>query len=184
MEDSMTDELKAKVSEGRTDAAERTGDRKSPELTTASFVEVTELGALETEAKASSAETESIELPSIESMARIASRDAGVPVSSQSGAAVAPAREESTGPLFSPDEAQKFRARWDGIQTAFVDEPRDAVKQADSLVSETMKRLAEVFSGERAHLEKQAERGGEVSTEDLRVAFRRYRSFFGRLLSV
>jgi hypothetical protein len=120
----------------------------------------------------------------MESMAPTAPRIAGVSVSRQSGAAVAPAREESTGPLFSPDEAQKFRARWDAIQTAFVDQPRDAVKQAESLVTETMKRLAEIFSGEPTLLEGQAERGGEGSTEDLRIAFRRYRSFFGRLLSV
>jgi hypothetical protein len=47
-----------------------------------------------------------------------------------------------------------------------------------------MKRTAEVFAEERARLERQWDRGDNVSTEDLRVAMRRYRSFFRRLLSV
>jgi hypothetical protein len=65
-----------------------------------------------------------------------------------------------------------------------VDEPRKAVEQADGLVASAMKRLAEVFAEERSHLEQQWDRGDNVSTEDLRVALQRYRSFFDRLLSV
>jgi hypothetical protein len=77
-----------------------------------------------------------------------------------------------------------LRTRWKEIQTDFVDEPRKAVEQADGLVASAMKRLAEVFAEERSNLEKQWDRGDNVSTEDLRVAFQRYRSFFDRLLSV
>lgn len=94
------------------------------------------------------------------------------------------ATDEQAAPLFSPEEVTKFRARWDAIQRGFVDEPRQAVEQADSLVAGTMKRLAEVFADERAKLDGQWDRGDSVSTEDLRLALRRYRSFFGRLLSV
>jgi len=65
-----------------------------------------------------------------------------------------------------------------------VDEPRRAVEQADSLVASAMKRLAELFAEERAGLEKQWDRGDQISTEDLRVALTRYRSFFHRLLSI
>jgi hypothetical protein len=104
--------------------------------------------------------------------------------SSSGGTAAATARELETGPLFSSDEAKTFRAQWDAIQVGFVDEPRQSVEQADSLVAAAMKRLAEQFSEERSRLEKQWDRGGDVSTEDLRLALRRYRSFFGRLLSV
>jgi hypothetical protein len=99
-------------------------------------------------------------------------------------AAPALAHEEEATPLFSPEEAKELRARWDAIQGAFVDEPRQAVEQADSLVAGAMKRLAEMFADERAKLEGQWDRGDDVSTEDLRLALRRYRSFFGRLLSV
>jgi hypothetical protein len=47
-----------------------------------------------------------------------------------------------------------------------------------------MQQLAEAFSRERTKLEQQWGRGDSVSTEDLRVAFQRYRSFFRRLLSL
>jgi hypothetical protein len=86
-------------------------------------------------------------------------------------------------PLFPDDELHNFRARWDQVQTSFVDEPRQAVEQADSLVANVVKRIAEQFSAERAALEKQWAQGDNVSTEDLRQALRRYRSFFDRLLA-
>jgi hypothetical protein len=86
--------------------------------------------------------------------------------------------------LFSPDETSSLRGQWDSIQVGFVDEPRQAVEKADALVAGAMKRLAEVFAAERERLEKQWDRGDSVSTEELRLALRRYRAFFGRLLSV
>ena len=103
------------------------------------------------------------------------------------GATVAAGGEKAgpdAAPLFSASEAQDFRSQWDAIQAGFVDDPRRAVEQADSLVAETMKRLAEVFADERANLERQWDSGDNVSTEDLRVALQRYRSFFDRLLSL
>lgn len=87
-------------------------------------------------------------------------------------------------PLFSTEEAMKFRSLWDAIQGGFVDGPRQAVGKADSMVVEAMKRLAEMFADERSKLDGQWERGDSVSTEELRVALRCYRSFFGRLLSI
>jgi hypothetical protein len=87
------------------------------------------------------------------------------------------------GPLFPDDELHSFRTRWDAVQASFVDEPRQAVEQADSLVANVAKRIAEQFSAERAQLEKQWDSGDSVSTEDLRQALKRYRSFFDRLLS-
>ncbi|HXB69291.1 MAG TPA: hypothetical protein VNY05_13665 [Candidatus Acidoferrales bacterium] len=103
---------------------------------------------------------------------------------SAAGVAATVAPDEQATPLFAPGEAKEFRARWDTIQGGFVDEPRHAVEQADSLVADAMKRLAEVFADERAKLEGQWDSQESVSTEDLRLALRRYRSFFGRLLSV
>jgi hypothetical protein len=89
----------------------------------------------------------------------------------------------SAEPLVDTGQAAEFRGRWESIQTSFVDEPRRAVEQADALVAELMQQLAETFSRERKTLEGQWDRGDDVSTEDLRVALRRYRSFFDRLLS-
>jgi hypothetical protein len=86
--------------------------------------------------------------------------------------------------LFPDKECHDFRSRWDDIQIHFVDDPKKAVKQADNLVAETMKRLAEIFSDERKNMESQWSRGENVSTEDLRQSLQRYRSFFNRLLLI
>jgi hypothetical protein len=96
----------------------------------------------------------------------------------------ADSRAAGSTPLFPGEELEGLRARWKEIQTAFVDEPRKAVEQADGLVASAMKRLAEVFADERSRLEQQWDRGDNVSTEALRVALQRYRAFFDRLLSV
>jgi hypothetical protein len=87
-------------------------------------------------------------------------------------------------PLFSESEMGDFRSQWSKIQTGFVDEPRRTVEGADKLVATVMHRLAEGFANERSSLEKQWGRGDNVSTEDLRVALQRYRSFFDRLLKL
>jgi hypothetical protein len=104
-----------------------------------------------------------------------------------------PASEERSGngadkaelsPLFSDEVEREFRAKWQNIQTGFVDEPRHAVEQADELVAALMQHLAQSFSDQRSGLEKQWDQTDKVSTEDLRLALRRYRSFFERLLAI
>jgi hypothetical protein len=93
-------------------------------------------------------------------------------------------QDQAPTPLFANDESEDFRHRWNDVQTGFVDEPRQAVERADELVAAAIKRLAEIFAKERSSLEEQWARGGDASTEDLRLALRRYRAFFDRLLSV
>jgi hypothetical protein len=95
-----------------------------------------------------------------------------------------PAAVSEPVPLFSESEMGDLRSQWSTIQTGFVDEPRRTVEGADKLVVSVMQRLAEGFSNERSGLEKQWDRGDNVSTEDLRVALQRYRSFFDRLLKL
>jgi hypothetical protein len=87
-------------------------------------------------------------------------------------------------PLFSEMEMGDFRSQWSKVQTGFVDEPRRTVEDADKLVAAVMQRLAEGFASERSGLEKQWDSGDNVSTEDLRLALQRYRSFFDRLLKL
>jgi hypothetical protein len=86
--------------------------------------------------------------------------------------------------LLPENVGTEFRSEWDRIQVSFVDEPRKAVEQADSLVAQVMQHVARTFSDERKNLESQWSRGDNVSTEDLRIALQRYRTFFSRLLSV
>ena len=98
-------------------------------------------------------------------------------------AATDPTQEELV-PLFEDESARKFRSRWLTIQSKFVDDPRDAVKQADDLVADIIKNVTMSFSDRRVSLEQQWNSGENVSTEDMRVALKRYRSFFERLLSL
>ena len=86
-------------------------------------------------------------------------------------------------PLFPTDQSERYRSEWQQVQARFVDEPRKSVEEADRLVADLMQRLAAIFSEEREQLENQWDSGDDVSTEDLRVALTRYRSFFDRLLS-
>jgi hypothetical protein len=95
--------------------------------------------------------------------------------------AATPQQEEST-PLLPDREASEFDRRWHDLQVNFIDEPQRCVQDADALVAEVMQRLADSFAEERKNLEAQWAGGGEASTEDLRVALQRYRSFFNRLL--
>lgn len=104
-------------------------------------------------------------------------RAAGTPCSS------GPEQGQENEPLLGPEEAEAFQSKWQAVQTAFVDDPQDAVRTADALVAEVMQTLARSFASRKEGLESQWDRGEEVLTEDLRIAFQRYRSFFNRLLS-
>jgi hypothetical protein len=92
--------------------------------------------------------------------------------------------DEELAPLFEGDEAKKFRSRWLAIQSKFVDDPSASVKQADDLVSDVIKSVTMNFSNRRIALEKQWNGEENTSTEDLRMAIKRYRSFFDRLLTL
>jgi hypothetical protein len=112
--------------------------------------------------------------------------DAPAETETRSGTAVSeapgePAAGHGEAPLL--DDSEGLQSRWEEIQVRFVDEPRGAVEDADALVATVMQRLAEGFAQEREQLEAQWGRGEDISTEDLRVALQRYRSFFQRLLS-
>ena len=95
------------------------------------------------------------------------------PVSANTGSSVA---------LLNPEDSQRFRTIWNEIQGKFVDEPRSAVQQADSLVSEVIEQLTQMFAHEHSSLDSQWNQGKDVSTEDLRQALLRYHSFFNRLV--
>ena len=94
------------------------------------------------------------------------------------------AEVEGLEPLFETDESKRFRTQWLNIQSKFVDDPRESVKQADELVASVLKSVTMGFSDRRVALEQQWNSGEDISTEDLRVALKRYRSFFDRLLTL
>jgi len=85
-------------------------------------------------------------------------------------------------PLFPEDDASEYQNRWQLVQSTFVDDPATAVRNADALTDEVMERLRSDFDEHRLR-DLDSDKGrGEDSTEDLRRAFQRYRSFFERLL--
>jgi len=86
--------------------------------------------------------------------------------------------------LFADKDAERFRSRWLDIQARFVDAPRESVEAADKLVADVTRQLTTVFADQQQQLESELEKSGTLSTEDLRLALRRYRSFFDRLLSM
>ncbi len=92
--------------------------------------------------------------------------------------------EEDFAPLFENGEVELFRARWQEIQSRFVDDPNISVKDANELVANVIKIITSAFADKRIDLENQWKQGDKVSTEDLRVALKRYRAFFDRLLSL
>lgn len=87
------------------------------------------------------------------------------------------------GLLLEPDAATRYRERWNEVQLRFLDTPRESVQDADQLVGELLEDLTGRFAAQRSALEERWSGGDEVTTEDLRVALRRYRDFFSRLLA-
>ena len=90
---------------------------------------------------------------------------------------------ETQTPLLPEEQSEQLTERWEEIQASFVDRPQEAVAEADALVADLMQRITSSFANERGRLEQQWSQGDDVSTEDLRVALTRYRSFFERLLT-
>jgi hypothetical protein len=86
--------------------------------------------------------------------------------------------------MLDPGQAARYRARWDEVQTIFVDRPLEAVGQADGLVGDVLGDLERTFREQRARLDPSTGGDEEASTEDLRRALQRYREFFDRLLAL
>jgi hypothetical protein len=118
-----------------------------------------------------------------ESSESMTTRDIAEGFDANAAAGDAERTDDTASSLLPGNETERFTGRWQEIQASFVDEPRTSVEQADALVADLMQRLAAGFSDERQRLEGQWDRGDDVSTEDLRVALTRYRSFFDRLLA-
>jgi len=91
--------------------------------------------------------------------------------------------DTSEHPALMPVEmAQERRDHWMEIQTRFVDDPKDAVEQADEL-AEVMQVVATQFAEQRKSLEGKWQSGESADSEELRQALLQYRSFFERLLA-
>ena len=108
---------------------------------------------------------------------------AAVPSAGTGPGAAGAAGAEGHNPLVPRDRADAYAARWNEVKGMFVDEPRQAVQQADVLVGELLADLERLFTEQRQDIERGLDTD-DTSTEDLRMALHRYRSFFDRLLSL
>ncbi|GEL19949.1 hypothetical protein [Pseudonocardia asaccharolytica] len=97
-------------------------------------------------------------------------------------AAPAPGRDDRVA-LIPPERSARYRTEWESLKAGFVDEPRAAVRGADELVGQVLDELQDLFRRQRSALESDLH-DDQSSTEDLRLALSRYRSFFDRLLSL
>jgi hypothetical protein len=100
------------------------------------------------------------------------------------GEAAQAQQEQQLAALFDADAARDFRERWDDVQIGFVDDPQRAVRKADELVTQVLNSLSASFARQRESIEADVGGADQKSTENLRVALRRYRSFFDRLLAL
>ena len=101
----------------------------------------------------------------------------------------------------SPESRDRYLQRWQATQSRFVDDPRSAVAEADTLVQEVMqergyptkdfeRRVADISVDHPNLVEKyrtangiaRASEQGEASTEDMRHSVRHYRALFSELL--
>jgi FtsZ-interacting cell division protein ZipA len=101
----------------------------------------------------------------------------------------------------SPESRDGYIRRWQSAQSRFVDDPKGAVAEADTLVQEVMKergyptddfdrRVADISvehpdlveKYRTAHGVAQKSERNEASTEDLRHSVRHYRALFSELL--
>lgn len=114
----------------------------------------------------------------------IRNADVEEPAREVDSAAATDAPSDDNTLLFAEEHLSGLRSRWNDVQAAFVDDPKECVQKADSLVAEVVEELHASFADTRSRLEAQWARGEDASTEDLRLALTRYRDFFQRLLSV
>ncbi|MDG4805875.1 hypothetical protein O7634_03785 [Micromonospora sp. WMMD1120] len=83
--------------------------------------------------------------------------------------------------LLDPDAAQGFRDRWRDVQLRFVDDPKAAAGEAQSLVEEAIQALSSALAAQKTALGGWQD-AGSADTEQLRMAVRNYRDFLDRVL--
>lgn len=87
--------------------------------------------------------------------------------------------------LLPQDERDKLGLRLQQALSAFVESPRQAVEEADSLFDDAVRHLTEILTERRRALRATWQgQDTEAQTEELRLALRRYRESVERLLRV
>ena len=82
--------------------------------------------------------------------------------------------------VFDPGELDGYRSRWESLQLGFVDDPKRAAEEADTVVGEVLGRITERRQTLSDELNRQSEQ--DADTESMRLAVRNYRALFRRLV--
>lgn len=77
---------------------------------------------------------------------------------------------------------ETYLARWERLQTEFVDAPGDAVGSADAILADAIEHLVADLSAQRSDLRDNV-RANNESTEELRLAMQRYRTLLHRVVN-
>ncbi|MFB4296616.1 hypothetical protein [Actinomadura sp. NTSP31] len=85
--------------------------------------------------------------------------------------------------LLDPADAERFRERWRDVQSAFVDDPADSVRKADTLAAEVVDALSGAVAAHRRTLSEDLGKHDEPDTERLRLALRGYRDLLDRIFA-
>ncbi|MFB9320651.1 hypothetical protein [Cryptosporangium minutisporangium] len=94
----------------------------------------------------------------------------------------APAARPDVQPLLDAEYAATVRERWFGVQSAFVDDPESAVREASVVLEDSIAAIGRGLEKLRRSVTDSAE--AAEGTEDLRVALLRHREVIGRLLQL
>lgn len=78
-----------------------------------------------------------------------------------------------------PDEV---RDRWSEAQGGFIDDPQQAVRDADALATEVAEAVVAEIESRRSELRSSWSDGADADTEALRISLRDYRTFVKRLI--
>ncbi|MGK5552220.1 hypothetical protein ACSNOI_11445 [Actinomadura kijaniata] len=100
------------------------------------------------------------------------------------GPAPRPGEDSPVDRLLDRAEAERFHERWREVQSAFVDDPHEAVRRADELAAEVVNALGQALTAHKRTLDERwrTEKDERPDTEQLRLALRGYRSFLERML--
>ena len=84
--------------------------------------------------------------------------------------------------LIEPERAESYNSRWNELKSNSSTIPAVPLRARTCWSAEVLDELEELFRSQRADLEHGLD-SDQTSTEDLRQALARYRSFFDRLLT-
>ncbi|WP_371779185.1 hypothetical protein [Streptosporangium subroseum] len=109
-------------------------------------------------------------------------QDVTVVDSDRQGTAPAVDQPAASTSLFDHDP-DEVRRRWQEVQAGFVDDPRDSVERADSLLDEITTSLRTALETRTTELQGRWKNSDQNDTEELRTALRDYRAMLEQLLT-